>query len=108
MIIFRSVRFLLPMESELVTDLPSYKDFIDCGEGQDRVVVDNLDVYQNCEVVNGQRLVVIDPNRDISNLMRFPENSTMDTNRDISNLMRFPENSTMDTNRDISNLTRFP
>ena len=72
------------------TEWPSYKDFVDCGEGDDKIYVDNLDVYQNCEVVNGQRLVDIDPNRDISNLTRFPENNTMDTNRDISNLTRFP------------------
>ena len=60
-----------PMTNE--TDLPPYKDFVDCGEGYDQVVVDELDIYQNCEVVkHGERLVDIDPNRDISNLTRFP------------------------------------
>jgi Ca2+-binding RTX toxin-like protein len=72
------------------TDLPPSKDFVDCGEGYDKVVVDNLDMYENCEVANGFSTIIIDPNRDISNLTRFPGNNTMESNRDITNLTRFP------------------
>ena len=35
------------------TEFPPSKDIIDCGEGNDAVYVDGLDVYKNCEVVNG-------------------------------------------------------
>jgi hypothetical protein len=52
------------------TDLPPYKDFVDCGQGYDQVVIDDLDVYQNCEVVyQGATWETI---RDITNLTRFP------------------------------------
>jgi len=31
----------------------SFKDFVDCGDGIDIIYVDTLDVYKNCEAVNG-------------------------------------------------------
>lgn len=71
------------------TEFPPYKDFADCGEGYDKVFVDVLDVYKNCEVVYGVDPDMTDINRDISNLTGFPIRS-MDTYRDISNLTRFP------------------
>lgn len=41
------------------TESPSSKDIIDCGDGNDSIYVDSLDVYKNCEIVNGTRLDVM-------------------------------------------------
>jgi hypothetical protein len=38
-------------------DIP-YKDLIDCGTGDDRVYVDDIDVYKNCEIVNDVKVKV--------------------------------------------------
>jgi hypothetical protein len=38
-------------------DIP-YKDLIDCGTGYDRVYVDDIDVYKNCEIVNDVKVKV--------------------------------------------------
>jgi hypothetical protein len=34
------------------SEVTPYKDIIDCGIGNDRVYVDDIDVYKNCETVN--------------------------------------------------------
>lgn len=43
------------VNSTMSEDIP-YRDFIDCGRGDDRVYVVDNDVYRNCEEINGVKV----------------------------------------------------
>src|SRR6478609_3183962 len=43
------------VNSTMSEDIP-YRDLIDCGKGDDRVYVDDIDVYRNCEEINGVKV----------------------------------------------------
>ena len=75
------------------------KDYIDCGPGWDRVWIDNLDVQQNCEVINDYvNGVKIDPvpveNINVTDSRQLLQSSQNEGSRseDISNNNDFTEN----------------
>jgi Ca2+-binding RTX toxin-like protein len=54
------------------TEDQPYKDFVDCGEGYDRIYVDTLDIYRNCEVVNGFNAREFTANQTVGDLIHNP------------------------------------
>jgi Ca2+-binding RTX toxin-like protein len=49
-----------------------FKDFIDCGDGNDFIYVDILDIYKNCELVNGFNPREFIANQTIGDLIHNP------------------------------------
>jgi Ca2+-binding RTX toxin-like protein len=49
-----------------------FKDFVDCGDGVDLIYVDTLDIYKNCESVNGFNPREFIANQTIGDLIHNP------------------------------------
>lgn len=59
--------------SNLTSDGPrDFKDFVDCGDGNDLIYIDTLDIYKNCELVNGFNPREFIANQTIGDLIHNP------------------------------------